>query len=87
MFIDRNYNEDLTLVSRANTNALIINKDDAFRHMLRMFNSEEVITITNEIKPIKADTYCIHGDTSHAEDILKHIAQKLKNENIVIEKS
>lgn len=86
-FIDRNYNEDLTLVLRANTNALIINKDEAFKHMLRMINDEEVITLTNEIKPIKADTYCIHGDTNHAVDILKHIAQRLKNENIAIEKS
>lgn len=87
VFIDRNYNEDLTLVSRTNPNALIIDKDDAFNHLLRMFNTEEVITITNKKVSIKADTYCIHGDTNHSEDILKHIAQRLKNENITIEKS
>jgi len=76
-FIDRNYNDDLTLVSRSQSNAIITKPKKAFDHVFTMINEGKVKTILNRNISIKADTYCIHGDNEKALYILKYISQEL----------
>jgi UPF0271 protein len=76
-FADRNYNDDLTLVSRSEDHAIIEDVNMVFEHVFRMISSEKVKTINNSKIAIKADTYCVHGDHTKAVDIIKNLNKKL----------
>lgn len=82
-FADRNYNEDLTLVSRSQENALITNKEAVFSHIKRMIVAQQVQTIGG-LKNITADTICVHGDTENAIELVAYIHTKLKENEIII---
>ena len=49
-FADRNYNDDLTLVSRKDANAIINSPDDVVAHILYMITSNKVKTITGALE-------------------------------------
>jgi len=83
-FIDRNYNDDLTLVSRSQSNAIITKPKKAFDHVFTMINEGKVKTILNRNISIKADTYCIHGDNEKALYILKYISRELSTKGFEI---
>ena len=72
-FADRNYNEDLSLVSRSQSNALITDAQEAIQHIQLMKNNQLVNTISGKQVSIQADTFCVHSDTENALDILKQI--------------
>ncbi|WP_190808875.1 5-oxoprolinase subunit PxpA [Flagellimonas sp. S3867] len=81
-FADRNYNHDLSLVSRQNNNALIENPQQVLEHMLPIIKEGVVKTISNKRVAIKADTLCIHGDTLSALQILMYLSQELPHHGI-----
>ncbi|MEP2058991.1 MAG: 5-oxoprolinase subunit PxpA [Maribacter litoralis] len=83
-FADRNYNNDLYLVSRKEDNALISNEEEVLKHVLRMAKDNAVKTITNEDIAMYADTYCIHGDTPSALQILMYITEHLPEYNLQV---
>ena len=73
VFGDRNYNDDLSLVSRNNENALITNPESVVNHIKTIKETETVKTINGNYKKIKFDTICIHSDTNNSIEILKKI--------------
>ena len=75
-FGDRNYNDDLTLVSRNNENALITDPESVVNHIKTIKETETVKTINGNFKKIKFDTICIHSDTNNSIEILKKINQE-----------
>ena len=75
-FGDRNYNDDLSLVSRNNENALITNPESVVNHIKTIKETETVKTINGNFKKIKFDTICIHSDTNNSIEILKKINQE-----------
>ena len=83
-FGDRNYNNDLTLVSRMKENSVITNTEEVFHHMYKMFSDGEVNTIFNLQKLIKADTFCIHGDNENALTILQYLFEEFTKKGIEI---
>jgi len=83
-FADRNYNDDLSLVSRAESNAIISTPKKVYEHVLHMIQNNSVKTVSNSLIKIKADTYCVHSDTKNALQILRDVTKLLKNENIRI---
>lgn len=83
-FADRNYNADLTLVSRKDKNALLQNPTAILQHILKMVKKNQVLSVQGVKIHIQADTFCIHGDTPNALEILKYLHQKLPNYNIQI---
>lgn len=83
-FADRNYNEDLSLVSRNNSNAIISDAEKVYKHLLHIIKNEKVLTLMKSKVTIKANTFCIHGDNEKALEILKKITKLLKIENIQI---
>lgn len=85
-FLDRNYNDDLSLVSRKLPNSLLENKIEIVKHLIQIIKNEKVITVNGAFIYIKADTYCIHGDTSSAFEILTYLHKELPTYNIVIKK-
>lgn len=84
VFADRNYNEDLSLVSRSNKNAVIINKEKVIEHISNMILNQKVKTISNAQVSIIAETCCVHGDNETAIDIVKYIHESLKGKGITI---
>lgn len=85
-FCDRNYNDDLTLVSRKEEASLIISKKEVLEHVFRMIDNNSVKTISGNIKRIEADTFCIHGDTPKAIEILTYLSNELPKRRIQIRK-
>ena len=83
-FADRNYNNDLTLVSRKEANALLKDVDEIFRHILPIIKEKKVKSVDGNWTPIKADTLCIHGDNPNAPEIVKHLSVKLQEVEINI---
>lgn len=85
-FADRNYNADLTLVSRRMDNALIHHPKDVLEHLVSMVHEGKVRSVQGESIKIKADTFCVHGDTPSALEILAYLHEELPNHNIQITK-
>ncbi len=83
-FADRNYNNDLTLVSRKKATASIHNEDDMFTHVFNMISRKKVKTITGELVDIKAQTFCVHGDNPNAINLIKNLRIRLKKHDIQI---
>ena len=84
-FADRNYNTDLSLVSRNYDNAILHNEADVLEHVLRMVKDQYVLSIQEEILPIKAATFCVHGDTLNALEILKYLRQELPKKDVFVD--
>ncbi|OUR91119.1 lactam utilization protein LamB [Flavobacteriales bacterium 34_180_T64] len=83
-FADRNYNADLTLVSRANEKAIILEANEITSHVYKIINQEKVRTIDGVEVALKADTFCVHGDHPEAEKLLKKLNRFLKKKHIKI---
>jgi UPF0271 protein len=77
VFIDRRYHSDLSLVSRSDKNAVISDASEAWQQMSEMIHHGVITSIEGDKIPIKADTYCIHGDQANAIEIIKYIRQCL----------
>jgi len=70
-FADRNYNDDLSLVSRQEKEALITNPKIILQHVTEMVNNQKVRTISGKKVSIKAATFCVHSDTEKAVEIVR----------------
>ena len=84
-FADRNYNEDLSLVSRKEKNALISDPDFMYEHVYNMVTRHKVKTITNSEVSIQASTFCVHGDTMNAVELTSSLKKQLEASNILIQ--
>ena len=83
-FADRNYNKNLSLVSRAHPEALITNPKAVLKHVLQMVGMEKVTVVSGEQVTLKATTFCVHADTFSALDIVKTLHHHFsKKHNIV----
>ena len=77
VFADRNYNDNLTLVSRSLPYAIITDKIQVLKHVKKMVNESKVRTVTCSEIEIKANTFCVHGDNKNAIEILKYLQDNL----------
>lgn len=75
-FIDRRYNEDLSLVNRKHPKALIENPKEVWEQLYSMLYLKKINVISGEVMDINANTFCIHGDHPNAAKILKYIDAK-----------
>ncbi|MBT8178138.1 MAG: 5-oxoprolinase subunit PxpA [Eudoraea sp.] len=83
-FGDRNYNDDLSLVSRSNPEALIQDPHSVLQHILPIIREGKLTTLTGEKKAIKAETICLHGDTDNVLEILTYLAREFPKNNLLI---
>jgi len=83
-FADRNYNSDLTLVSRKNGNAIITDKEKLVDHLLRMITEKKVITVDGVEVDLVAETFCFHGDNPKAIELLNYATKTLLENEIKI---
>lgn len=85
-FADRNYNSDLSLVSRKNQNALIEEPEKVLDHVLCMVKNGAVLAVDGRTVEIKTDTLCVHGDTPSALEILMYLSSELPKNQVNIQK-
>ena len=83
-FADRNYNEDLSLVSRKLSNAVIQKPEKVLQHLIRMVKKQKIKTLAGQEIQMQAATYCVHGDTPSALEILSYLTKELPKNNILI---
>lgn len=81
-FADRNYMHDLSLVPRRRDDAIITSPEAVLGHLLLMIQKDVVKTSTGEVVPIEASTFCVHGDTPSALEILMYLHKELPKFNI-----
>ncbi|MBM7713128.1 5-oxoprolinase subunit PxpA [Siminovitchia sp. FSL H7-0308] len=84
VFSDRTYQEDGTLTSRQETNALITDHGKAVNQVIRMVKEGKAPTLQGRDIPIKAETVCIHGDGQTALEFAKYIPEALKKEGVTV---
>lgn len=85
-FADRNYNSDLSLVSREHSNALIQDPMDVLKHIIYIVENQQVKTVDGAPIKLLADTYCIHGDAPSTLQILMYLSKELPKYKIFIKK-
>ena len=62
IFADRNYEDDGNLVSRKKPHALIIDPEEAKKHVLNMVKKQALNSHSVKQIPCEIDSVCIHGD-------------------------
>lgn len=72
-FLDRTYEDDLSLTPRSHTGSVINDPSKAHQQASSIYQDNKVITTTGKEKSMSADTFCIHGDNPAALEILKAI--------------
>lgn len=87
VFSDRTYQQDGSLTSRSESNALITDPQTAIDQVIRMVKENKVKTIGNLDVDIKAETICIHGDGATALDFAVQISKSLRETGIDVVKA
>jgi len=85
VFADRNYNDDLSLVSRAKENAIIKDVNVMTSHIQNMILHKKVKTINGVEVCLKAETICVHGDNPEALKLVEKLRQNLTDFGIKIQ--
>ncbi len=85
-FADRNYNSDYSLVSRNNADALITDPVMLLEHLLNLFYRGQVRCLDGAMLPLKADTFCVHGDNPNTVEMLRFVSAELAAKQIKIAK-
>ncbi|NRA92942.1 MAG: 5-oxoprolinase subunit PxpA [Psychroserpens sp.] len=83
-FADRNYNDDLTLVSRREPHSIIKDKTTIFEHVFRMISQQKIKAKNGVEVEVNIDTICVHGDHENVVENLKYLTQKLAANSIVV---
>ena len=76
-FADRNYNDDLSLVSRDKKNAVITDPKVILEHVLEVKNNGTIRTISGKHIAMSASTFCLHSDTVNVIESIKYLNQNL----------
>jgi UPF0271 protein len=85
VFADRTYQQDGTLTSRRQPNALISDHQQAVRQVIRMVKEGVVTSEQGVDVQIHADTVCLHGDGPDALTFAKTIRSALADEGIRVQ--
>jgi len=71
VFADRNYNDDGSLVSRVETNAVIVDEKEVINRVITLKENGFLYSISGKELFLKTDTICVHGDNEKALDFIK----------------
>lgn len=73
VFLDRNYNDNHTLLSRSEVNSMIVNPAEMLLRYNSVLDSLKIKTISNKLIKTIGDTFCVHGDTNDSHLLLKDL--------------
>lgn len=80
-FVDRNYNDDLTLISRNEQDSLLDDTKIINNRVLQILEREEIVTKNGKTVKLKVDTICVHGDNANVVEIVKNISELINSKN------
>jgi len=83
-FGDRAYTNNYSLAPRRLAGAVIEDPDTVLRQLLLMIREQKVRTLNGSDIPMEAHTFCIHGDTPSALQILMYLAGELPKYGIYL---
>ena len=83
-FPDRAYTAEGTLVSRRQPGAVIKEPGKVAERALKMAKERKVTAIDGTEIPFVAQTFCVHGDTPGAVNIVKQIRELLEKQGIKV---
>lgn len=78
VFLDRNYNDDLSLVSRSKNNSMILDHNKMLNRLKNVIIDNKIQTVNGNYKKIIGDTFCVHGDSPKMSVIIKSLFADLK---------
>lgn len=84
IFADRAYMDDLSLVARGTSGAMITDEEEAISRCIRMVKEGVVTTLSGKDVAIKGDTLCVHGDGEKALNFVSRIRSVFESEGIQI---
>ncbi len=84
VFADRRYETDLSLRSRSLERAVLDRKEEVMEQIQTMVFDGQVKTYSGEMKPITAQTICLHSDTEGATELAKYIHLFLDENEVAI---
>ena len=84
VFADRTYQEDGTLTSRKQDNALITDEAIAIQQIVKMVKEGSVTSVQGVEVALRADSICIHGDGAHAVEFAKRARTELETQQIQV---
>jgi UPF0271 protein len=77
VFADRNYNDDGSLVSRMEENAVIHEELDVIARVVNLKEKSLVTSINGHKLFLKCDSICVHGDNEKALEFVKLVRKAL----------
>jgi len=77
VFADRNYNDDGTLVSRMNDNAIVYDELEVAQRIVTLKDRGYLESINGQKLFIAVDTICVHGDNEKALGFIKLLRKAL----------
>lgn len=83
-FMDRNYQENKTLVPRTEPHALHANLEDSLEQALSFAQNRAITLPDGEKLSITVDSICLHGDNPNALQIAQKLQQLFQHHNIDI---
>ena len=84
VFADRAYNNDGTLVSRKLPKSVLHDPSEVLGRTLKMVCDKQVVTYSNDVLSLEADTVCLHGDNPAAINLAKAIKEGLESAGVEI---
>ncbi len=72
-FLDRNYNDDGSLIPRDQENAVIHDADEVLKRIQELREHKYIKSINGKELKFKVDTLCVHGDNKEALEFIKKI--------------
>ena len=85
-FADRAYQPDGSLVSRKTPGAVLTSPKEVSQQVREMVLSGRVRCIDGSYFYLNANTFCLHGDTPNAGEILKVLIKSLSGDSIHVQK-
>ena len=77
VFADRNYNNDGTLVSRIQNNAVICDELEVITRVINLKEKNLITSLEGHKLFLKCDSICVHGDNEKALDFVKLVRKAL----------
>lgn len=77
VFADRNYNDDGTLVSRVEKNAVIYDENEVLNRVQILKNEGYIKSLNAQKLYLQTDTICVHGDNEKALSFIQLLREVL----------
>jgi len=83
-FVDRAYNPDGTLVSRAVEGSVYHDAERAAEQALRMVTEGQVVALDGTVVDVQVDTLCVHGDNPEAVRFVGRLQERLAAAGVAV---